>query len=75
MILRRKIIGIQEGPPLKAQIEAFVQQFLNGEYVVHQSNATWQSIYALIHTSIADQVTAWQPDLRWVVGLDNNDRY
>lgn len=58
-----QIIGIEEGPPLKAQMEAFVNQFLNDEYVVHHSNARWQSITALVHRSLADSVAAWQPAL------------
>lgn len=58
-----QIIGIEEGPPLKAQMEAFVQQFLDDEYVVHHSNARWQSITALVHRTVADQVAAWQPAL------------
>ncbi len=61
--LDAQIIGLQEAPPLRAQMELFVAQFLGGEYVVHHSNARWQSISALVHRSIADRVTAWQPDL------------
>ncbi len=61
--IKAKIIGIQEGPPLKEQLEAFVEQFLDGKYVVHHSNAKWQSVCALVHESIADKVTAWQPDI------------
>ena len=53
---------MQEAPPLKAQLELFVAQFLGGEYVVHHSNARWQSISALVHRSIADRVAGWQPD-------------
>jgi hypothetical protein len=58
-----KIVAYQEGPPLKAQMEAFVDRFLGGEYVVHHSNPRWQSVGALVHASIADQVAAWQPML------------
>jgi Endonuclease/Exonuclease/phosphatase family len=57
------IIGIVEGPPRKDQLEAFVDQFLNGDYIVHHSNDNWQSINVLVHHSIAPQVTAWQPKL------------
>lgn len=58
-----QIIGIQEGPPRKDQMEAFVERFLGGEYMVFQSNENWQSIHALVHRSLADQVTAWEPEL------------
>lgn len=53
-----QIIGLQEGPPLKSQMEFFVDQFLNGEYTVFTSNSRWQTIHALVHQSIAEQVTA-----------------
>jgi hypothetical protein len=42
-------------------MEVFVTQFLNGEYTVWQSNAKWQSIYALVHQSISNSVTAFLP--------------
>jgi hypothetical protein len=58
-----QIIGIQEGPPRKDQMQAFVDRFLGGDYLVFQSNENWQSIYALVHKSLADQVTAWEPEL------------
>ena len=61
--MNAKIIGIQEGPPLNAQLEAFVDQFLDGDFVVHHSNAKWQSISCLVHKSIASRVQAWTPDL------------
>ncbi|MBI4786091.1 MAG: hypothetical protein HY782_03475 [Chloroflexi bacterium] len=61
--MRAKIIGIEEGPPLKEQMEAFVAQFLDGDYVVHHSNSRWQSITALVHKSVAAKVSAWQPQL------------
>jgi endonuclease/exonuclease/phosphatase family metal-dependent hydrolase len=57
-----QIIGIEEGPPLKEQMEVFVQRFLNDAYVVHHSNSKMQSICALVHRSITDQVTAFAPD-------------
>jgi endonuclease/exonuclease/phosphatase family metal-dependent hydrolase len=56
-----KIVGIQEGPPRKEQLEAFVQEFLDNDYVVHHSNENWQSICALVHNSIAEQVEALDP--------------
>ena len=57
-----QIVGIEEGPPLQAQMEVFVQRFLNDEYAVHHSNEKSQSICALVHRDIADQVTAFAPD-------------
>jgi endonuclease/exonuclease/phosphatase family metal-dependent hydrolase len=53
------IIGIQEAPPLKEQMEAFVQQFLQDEYVVFHSNSVWQSVSMLVHRSVAAQVFPW----------------
>ena len=58
-----EIIGIQEGPPRADQMQAFVDRFLGGEYIVFHSNSNWQSISALVQKSIAAQVTAWQPEL------------
>ena len=58
-----QIIGIQEGPPRKDQMEAFVDRFLGGEYLVFHSNENWQSIHALVHRSLKDQVTAWEPEM------------
>ena len=52
------IIGIQEGPPRKDQMELFVQQFLDNEYVVHSSNARSQTIHALVRNTLADRVTS-----------------
>ncbi|MCE7985212.1 MAG: hypothetical protein DYG89_28910 [Caldilinea sp. CFX5] len=57
-----QIIGIEEGPPLQAQMEVFVQRFLNDDYVVHHSNAKSQSICALVRRDLADRVTAFPPD-------------
>ena len=57
-----QIIGIEEGPPLQAQMEVFVQRFLDDEYAVHHSNAKSQSICALVRRDIADQVTAFAHD-------------
>ena len=58
-----QILGIQEGPPRRDQMQAFVDRFLGGDYVVFQSNENRQSIHALVHKSLADQVTAWEPVL------------
>lgn len=60
--LNAQIIGIQEGPPLKSQMEFFVQNYLNNEYVVFTSNSRWQTIHALVHNSIAGNVAAQDPD-------------
>lgn len=61
--MNAKIVGIEEGPPLKAQLEAFVDRFLDGDYAVHHSNSKWQSICCLVHKSIANRVQAWTPEL------------
>jgi endonuclease/exonuclease/phosphatase family metal-dependent hydrolase len=61
--INAEIIGIQEGPPRIDQMQAFVDRFLGGDYTVFHSNENWQSISALVHKSIASQVTAWQPEL------------
>jgi endonuclease/exonuclease/phosphatase family metal-dependent hydrolase len=55
------ILCLQEGPPLKAQMERFVKDFLDDAYVVHTSNAKWQTLHALVRKSIADKVTAFAP--------------
>lgn len=54
--LQADIIGIQEGPPRRDQMEYFVQQFLNDDYVVHSSNARSQTIHALVRKNIANRV-------------------
>jgi len=59
--LNAQIIGIQEGPPLKSQMEYFVQKYLGDEYVVFTSNSRWQTIHALVHNSFAKKVTAKDP--------------
>lgn len=55
------IIAIQEGPPRKDQLQLFVQQFMNDDFQVFTSNSTTQTIHALVHRSIAEQVTALAP--------------
>ncbi len=64
-----KIIGIQEGPPLKSQMEHFVSEYLNDDYAVHSSNPNWQGIHALVHKSIANKVTSFDPDDNEVISL------
>ncbi|HOD05645.1 MAG TPA: hypothetical protein PKH92_11435 [Anaerolineaceae bacterium] len=61
--MNAQIIGLQEAPPLKAQLEVFVKRFLDDEYVVYHSNSDWQSISSLVHRSVADKVGAWTPAL------------
>lgn len=61
--LNAHIIGLQEAPPLKEQVEVFVQRYLDNEYVVYHSNSDWQSVSSLVHKSVADQVSAWTPAL------------
>jgi endonuclease/exonuclease/phosphatase family metal-dependent hydrolase len=56
-----KIICIQEGPPRKDQLEFFVKEFLNDDYLVHTSNSRTQTNQALVHNSIADKVTSLDP--------------
>ena len=60
---RAQIIGIQEGPPRKDQMEAFVKQFLNDDYVVYTSNSTTQTIHALVHKSVRHVITPWEVNL------------
>lgn len=57
-----KILVVQEGPPLKAQMELFVNNFLNSDFVVHSSNSKSQALYALVHKSIANKVTSFAHD-------------
>lgn len=56
-----QIIGIEEGPPLQAQMEVFVQRFLDDEYAVHHSNVKSQSICALVRRDIADPGDGLRP--------------
>lgn len=56
------IVGIQEGPPLKTQMEFFVSEYLNNDYQVFTSNSRWQTIHALVHTSVAEKVAAKDPN-------------
>ena len=57
LTLDPSILMIQEGPPLKEQMEYFVDEYLGGEYVVHTSNSRWQTLHALVHHSLAERVT------------------
>lgn len=57
-----KILAIQEGPPRQDQMELFVQEFLDDDYVVHSSNARNQSLHTLVHRSLAPRVTSFAHD-------------
>lgn len=54
--LKPDVLAIQEGPPLKAQVEHFVARFLDDDFVVVGSNATWQSTYILVRRALAGGV-------------------
>jgi endonuclease/exonuclease/phosphatase family metal-dependent hydrolase len=55
------IIGIQEGPPLKEQMELFVDKYLGGQYKVFVSNSRWQAIHTLVREPIAGKVSTRDP--------------
>jgi len=57
-----RILGIQEGPPLKAQMELFVREYLDDKYIVHTSNSRTQTLHALVHKSIAARVSSFPHD-------------
>lgn len=59
--IQADIIGLQEAPPLKEQMEVFVKQYLNDDYVVYHSNSRWQSVSSLVRKSAAAQVSPWVP--------------
>jgi endonuclease/exonuclease/phosphatase family metal-dependent hydrolase len=61
--LRARVICIQEGPPLRAQMEAFVEHYLGGRYVVHTSNANWQALHVLVDRTWAHRVEVVTPEL------------
>lgn len=43
------ILGICEGPPLKAQMETFVREKLGNDYAVYSMEDGSQSVHALVH--------------------------
>lgn len=47
------ILGICEGPPLKAQMEAFVDQKLGGDYAVFSMEDGSQSVHTLVHRRLS----------------------
>ena len=55
--LKADIIGIEEGPPLKSQLELFVRDFLNGDYVVHSMPDGAQSNHALVRKGLSLKVS------------------
>jgi endonuclease/exonuclease/phosphatase family metal-dependent hydrolase len=57
-----KILAVQEGPPRKDQMELFVREHLDDDYVVHSSNARNQALHVLVHRSIANKVTSFAHD-------------
>jgi len=50
------ILGIEEGPPLKSQMELFVKKYLHDDYAVFQSNENNQSLFALVKKALAKRV-------------------
>lgn len=54
--LRAHIIGIEEGPPRKAQMELFVNDYLDGAYDVFSMEDGSQSIHVLVRKSLPLQV-------------------
>lgn len=63
------VLLVQEGPPLKEQMELFVERFLGGAYAVHRSNRSDQAIHALVRTSLSDRVQPWLPPGSTVASL------
>ena len=51
------IIGIQEGPPLKKQMQKFVKDYLDDLYTVYSIEYTSQSIHALVKKDIGLKIT------------------
>jgi len=63
------VLAVQEGPPLPAQLQHFVARFLDDDYVVVGSNATWQSAYILVRRSLAGGLSVVPPDAPGMAGL------
>ncbi len=55
--IRPDVLAVQEGPPLASQLALFVSRFLDDEYVVIGSNATWQSAYILVRRSLSGGIS------------------
>jgi hypothetical protein len=60
------ILGICEGPPLKSQMQQFVEQKLGDDYRVYSMEDGPQSVHALVHRRVNHGVTITQ--------LPRNDR-
>jgi endonuclease/exonuclease/phosphatase family metal-dependent hydrolase len=54
------IIGICEGPPLKAQMQHFVEEKLGNDYIVYSMEDGSQSVHALVHKRLTRGVTITQ---------------
>jgi hypothetical protein len=54
------ITGICEGPPLKAQMETFVREKLNGDYDVYSMEDGAQSVHALVNKRVNGALTISQ---------------
>lgn len=57
--VKPKILAIQEGPPRTDQLELFVRDYLDDDFVVHSSNPKNQALHFLVHRSIAGKVTSY----------------
>jgi hypothetical protein len=55
--MKADIIGIVEGPPLKTQLELFVKQYLNNDYIVFSMPDGSQSNHALVRKNLPLQVS------------------
>ena len=55
--LRAHIIGIEEGPPRKTQMELFVNEYLENKYDVYSMEDGSQSIHALVRKNLMLDVT------------------
>lgn len=58
--LNAHIIGIQEGPSRLAQMQFFVDEFLEGKYVASGIESGSQSIYALVRKDCPIKATAYE---------------
>jgi hypothetical protein len=54
------ILGICEGPPLRAQMQTFVKQKLGNDYDVYSMEDGTQSVHALVHKRLAPNVSVTQ---------------
>jgi hypothetical protein len=54
------ILGVCEGPPLKAQMQRFVRQKLGNDYRVYSMEDGSQSVHALVHKRVNHGLTVTQ---------------